>query len=84
MLVNAVIVNLDNRIVTTEEMGPNYGEPGRFFQWYPTPAVFKEILEQAGFRVETEQNRNVTSQVLKYAKWRTNFWYNCFCRVEVV
>lgn len=82
MLVNAIIGHLDHRIETLEEMGPNYGEPGRFFQWYPTPAVFKEILEQAGFRVQTEWHHNVTSQVLKYATWRTNSWCNCFCRVE--
>ena len=82
MLVNAIIGHLDYRVETPEEMGPNYGKPGRFFQWYPTPAAFKEILEHAGFRIQVERHRSITSQVLKHAMWRTNSWYNCYCRVE--
>ncbi len=79
MLVNAIIGHLDHRIETQEEMGSDFGEPGRFFQWYPSVTVFKTILEQAGFKVQAEQYRNVTSEVLKYATCRTNSWYNCFC-----
>lgn len=82
MLVNAIIGYLDYRIEAPEEMGPYYGEPGRFFQWYPTPDRFKEILEQSGFRVQVEWQRHITSQVLKNAILPTNLWYNCFCRVE--
>ncbi len=82
MLVNVIIGSLEYRIETSEEMGSETGEPGRFFQWYPTPSVFKEILDQAGFRVEIERHRNLTSKVLKNAKWPTNSWYNCFCHVK--
>lgn len=84
MLVNAIIGQLDHRVERPEEMGGNYGEPGRFFQWYPTPVAFKEILEEAGFKIEAERHRSITSQVLEYATWRTNSWYNCFCRVSMV
>ena len=79
LLVNAIIGNLDHRIETSEEMGTDYGEPGRFFQWYPSVIAFKTILEQAGFKVQIEQHREVTSEVLEYATCRTNSWYNCFC-----
>jgi ubiquinone/menaquinone biosynthesis C-methylase UbiE len=82
MLVNAIIGHLDYRLETQEEMGSNYGKPGRFFQWYPTPATFKEILEQAGFKVKAEWHRDITSQVLKNAILHSNSWYNCFCRVD--
>lgn len=81
MLVNAIIGHQDYRIETAEEMGKDYGEAGRFFQWYPSATVFKEIIEQAGFKVQAEQHRNVTSQVLKHALCHTNCWYNCFCCV---
>jgi ubiquinone/menaquinone biosynthesis C-methylase UbiE len=82
LFVNAIIGNLDHRIETPQEMGPNYGKSGRFFQWYPSTDRFKEILEQSGFSVQINWQRHITSQVLKDALLPTNLWYNCFCSVE--
>jgi ubiquinone/menaquinone biosynthesis C-methylase UbiE len=79
MLVNAIIGDLEYREESTEEM---QGRPGRIFQWYPSPAAFRKILEEAGFKVQTELPRTVTSEVVKNAKLPTNFWYNFFCRVD--
>jgi ubiquinone/menaquinone biosynthesis C-methylase UbiE len=82
LFVNAIIGKLDHRIETPQEMGPNFCESGRFFQWYPSTDRFKEILEQSGFGVLADWQRQITSQVLKDALLPTNLWCNCFCRVE--
>lgn len=84
LFVNAIIGHQEHRIETNEEMGENYKGIGRFFQWYPTAAAFKKILDQTGFEVQKELLRTVTSKVVKEALLPTNLWYNCFCRVSHV
>ncbi len=80
LLVNAIIGDLAYRVETPEEMGWGRDAPGRFFQWYPSPAAFRELVEQAGFTITAERQRSVTSRVLEHATRPTNAWYNCFCR----
>jgi len=80
LFINAIIGDADNRIESSEEIGFEDGEPGRFFQWYPNDKVVSNLLEENGWRIKDRIVRRVYSDVIPGATEPENLWINYFCQ----
>ena len=82
LFVNIPIGDLDRRIEAADEFGYDSENPGRFFQWYSSRQVFREIIGKSGFKIILDSEREITSRVLEHSSVRKNTWYNCYCKLS--
>jgi ubiquinone/menaquinone biosynthesis C-methylase UbiE len=82
LFINAIVGDLDFRLESQEELGSEYLDAGRFFQWYPSVGSFEEVLASAGLIIRMRKENYITSEVVEKAKLKTNYWVNFICELN--
>jgi SAM-dependent methyltransferase len=80
LFINAIIGDIPYRVETKKEINIPGLDIGRFFQWYPSAEKVYMLLHQNNFRVDSQNEKIITSRVLANAKYNVTRWINFICR----